>query len=665
MSIPFTERMLELLMALVMGVSTFMGAVTQAAIAPQVQGSTAQTSQIAQRTIINCSELTLFDIPLITPDLGEVECGTFQVPENWSKPEGRQISLTYVILKSTSPTPKEDPILYLEGGPGGSALTGVDAYANEIFDEMRQERDIVLFDQRGTQFSSPLVCSIFTVESLFDDSFFGGGEGSSTIELTPEFDEDQIMSDARRAVAADSRRCVHELTASGVDLRQYNSVNSANDAVALMDALGYSTYNLFGISYGTRLALVIMRDHPEAGIRSVVLDSSFPPEIPGFERFVTEAHEVVMQLFADCRVDPVCNNAYPNLKERFKTLLRTAEISPIEGNDGTTVTALDLVSVVTGISSYTESAAYIPLMIAELEQGITTTYHAIVSGSIVGEDVDLEDFDDSDSAGAVEEAPISEAAPALPATVDLDANAQAEAFIASIKARATQLPPDEGDTVLTLLTWLDKVPRTRESLETFIKESFSGETQTANREALLAELAAMSDAAVARVFTIMAESVDLIDIYTIGLNQPMFNSVECNEEAPFEDFSNVIANAEQLEIPELAFGAITFMAEQFATCEFWPSGRANDIESEPVVSDIPTLIMAGNYDFQTPVSWNRSAFVNLSASFYVQFPSSGHGVIAQSQCAKDVAREFIDTPFKQPDSSCTADLWPIWAMPSS
>jgi hypothetical protein len=145
----------------------------------------------------------------------------------------------------------------------------------------------------------------------------------------------------------------------------------------------------------------------------------------------------------------------------------------------------------------------------------------------------------------------------------------------------------------------------------------------------------------------------------------MFNSVECNEEAPFEDFSNVIENAEALEIPELAYGAISFMAEQFATCEFWPSGRANDIESEPVVSDLPTLIMAGNYDFQTPVSWNRSAFVNLSSSFYVQFPASSHGVIAQSQCAKDVAREFIDTPFKQPNSGCTADLWPIWAMPSS
>ena len=661
MTIPFTDRLLELLMAVVLSVSTFTGSITQAVIAPQAQGPAPQT---ANRTIFDCSELVLFDVPIVTPDMGDVECGTLQVPENWDRPGERQISITYVVLKSTSPTPKADPILYLEGGPGGSALTGLDAYANEIFDEMRQDRDIVLFDQRGTQFSSPLICSIFTVEELFDDSLFGGGGGSNTIELAPEFDEAQLMEDARLAVGADTRRCVHEITASGIDLRQYNSVASSNDAVALMDALGYPTYNLFGISYGTRLALVMMRDHPDAGIRSVVLDSSFPPEIPGFEKFVTEAHEVVMQLFADCKVDPVCEGAYPGLKERFKTLLRNAEVTPIQGTDGTEVTALDLVNVVTGISAYTESAAYIPLMIAELEQGNTTTYNAIISGSIVG----VEDISEAlDSMAAEEEAPAAPvaAAPALPAVVDLEANAQAEAFIASVKARASQLSPSDSDTVLTLLTWLDKVPRTRESLQTFITESFAGESQTASREALLAELAGLSDAAVARVFTIMADSVDLIDIYTIGLNQPMFNSVECNEEAPFEDFSNVIVNAEALEIPELAFGAISFMAEQFATCEFWPSGRANDVESEPVVSNIPTLIMAGNYDFQTPVSWNRSAFVNLSSSFYVQFPSSGHGVIAQSQCAKDVAREFIDTPFKQPNSGCTGDLWPIWAVAPS
>jgi pimeloyl-ACP methyl ester carboxylesterase len=597
----------------------------------------------------------------MTPSLGNVECGAMQVPENWSEPGGRQIEITYVVLKSTNPNPKPDPILYLEGGPGGSALISVDAYAGEIFDDMRQDRDIILFDQRGTQFSSPLKCSMFTVDELFSSG--SGGSASSTVDLTESYDEEQLMQDARLEIGADTRRCVHEITATGVDLRQYNSVASANDAVALMNALGYRTFNLYGISYGTRLALVMMRDHPNAGMRSVVLDSSFPPEIPGFERFVTEAHEVVMQLFSDCKLDPVCNDAYPNLIERFKTLLHDADITPIQGVDGTTVTALDLVDVITSISSYTASAAYIPLMISELEQGITTTYNAIVSGSIVGpEESDSADESSTDASGAPAESPAVVAEVPAGAEPDPAAVAQAQAFVQAVQERASQLPPNDSDSVLTLLTWLDKVPRTRQSLIEFVQKGFASPEQVGSRDMLVSLIDAMSDEAVAQVFELMEESVDLIDIYTIGLNQPVFNSVECNEEAPFENFSNVVTNAQALEIPELAYGTISFMAEQFATCELWPSGRAREIESRPVVSDIPTLIMAGNYDFQTPISWNRSAFVNLSNSYYVQFPASGHGVIAQSQCAKDVAREFIDTPFKQPNSGCTADLWPIWAM---
>lgn len=658
MATTFLERLYELIMALVLVLSTFLGSISQTPVQPSQTGDPLKS---VQATPLDCSHLVVFDQPLVTPSLGDVACGTVQVPENWAQPDGRQIELTYVVLKSPNPNPKPDPILYLEGGPGGSALLGIDAYANQIFDEMRADRDIVLFDQRGTQFSSPLKCSVLTVADMFEEgSVSTSGAGGEEIDLTAELNDDQLMQEARQAVGADTRRCVNEITAQGIDLRQYNSIASANDAVALMNALGYPTYNLFGISYGTRLALVIMRDHPEAGIRSVVLDSSFPPEIPGFERFVTEAHEVVMQLFADCKLDPVCNTAYPDLKDRFKTLLHSAEQAPIVGKDGTVVTAMDLVNVVSAISKYTESAAYIPKMIAELEQGDTGTYNAIVSGSIVGPAGSPDAGTQTDeSGGAVA------AAPETALEADPQATADAKAFLQSVQMYAAQLSPDDRDTVLLLLTWLDKVPRTRESLQEFVKQGFSGPEQSQNREALLTQVNQMSDAAVAEVFHLMEGSVDLIDVYTLGLNEPMFNSVECNEEAPFENFSNVIKNAQALEIPELAYGTLSFMARQFATCELWPSGRAKEIESRAVVSDLPALIMAGNYDFQTPISWNRSAFVNLSNSFYVQFPSSGHGVIAQSQCAKDVARAFINTPFKQPDSSCTADLWPIWAMPDA
>ncbi len=69
------------------------------------------------------------------------------------------------------------------------------------------------------------------------------------------------------------------------------------------------------------------------------------------------------------------------------------------------------------------------------------------------------------------------------------------------------------------------------------------------------------------------------------------------------------------------------------------------------------------YDLQTPVSWNKEAFVHLPNAGLLIFPMSGHGVITFSQCAADVTAAFIENPISYPDSSCIADLYPQWALP--
>ena len=112
------------------------------------------------------------------------------------------------------------------------------------------------------------------------------------------------MQKAREQYGPIADACVQQLTATGVDLSQYTTSASANDAVALVKALGYDDYNLYGISYGTRLALEVMRNHPESGLRSVVLDSTYPPEIKIYEQLSIASHEVAMQLFADLRARP-------------------------------------------------------------------------------------------------------------------------------------------------------------------------------------------------------------------------------------------------------------------------------------------------------------------------------------------------------------------------
>jgi hypothetical protein len=103
----------------------------------------------------------------------------------------------------------------------------------------------------------------------------------------------------------------------------------------------------------------------------------------------------------------------------------------------------------------------------------------------------------------------------------------------------------------------------------------------------------------------------------------------------------------------------------FAVCERWPSERAPETQTQPVWSEIPTLILAGAYDNLTPVSWNKSAFETLPNGVFVLAPGAAHGVITYSACADRIAQAFITDPALSPDTSCLADLAPRWVLPAA
>jgi hypothetical protein len=93
-----------------------------------------------------------------------------------------------------------------------------------------------------------------------------------------------------------------------------------------------------------------------------------------------------------------------------------------------------------------------------------------------------------------------------------------------------------------------------------------------------------------------------------------------------------------------------------AICEIWPSGQAGTIETEPVRSDIPTLLLAGEYDPYTPPSWSKQAAETLDHSFFYEFPGIGHGPVRHSQCARDIVLAFLADPMTEPDASCIAEM---------
>lgn len=222
-----------------------------------------------------------------------IECGMLSVPELYSKRFGKKLQLAVLVLKSTSPNKKPDPIIYLQGGPGGAALETVSTWQHSPW---RMERDIILIDQRGTGYSEPDLRCPETYE-YFD--YLSGVEA-----------------------------CRDRL-AKLVDLQAFNSRENAADIDLLRKTLGFKEVNLFGVSYGTRLALTIMRDYPK-GIRSVILDSVYPPQVNRLAETDANFYRLMQKVFEDCRNDNDCYAAYPTLEQDFSAGLQMLNENPAQ-----------------------------------------------------------------------------------------------------------------------------------------------------------------------------------------------------------------------------------------------------------------------------------------------------------------------------------------------
>lgn len=575
------------------------------------------------------------------PNLGEISCGTLDVPENWNEPDGRRIQIGYAVLEATGSVPEADPIVFLAGGPGTSPLTNIEGYA-AVFDPLRGARDIVIFDQRGARLSSPLRCeeysAVLGVDLPPEVTEAAGVPPAGPPSDAADLDADALLQAARAQFGAAAEACVADATKQGADLSQYNSISNANDVVALVKALGYDAYNLYSISYGTRLALEVMRSHPESGLRSVVLDSTYPPEIPSYEQFPLEPHEVVIQLFADCQRDANCAAAYPDLQNRFVALLAQLRQQSIVTGDGETISDRELVAVMQTLGGNIQAVPYVPAMIAELERGETAIFEGIASGSLFAMP-DAEASPEADEATPTED-PIASFSPAQQLVLGLESVVMAQS---------------DGD-VQQVLRELDALPHTRQSLQDVVGRMDQPDLQAA--------LDALSDSDLEQVFSVIEQEITLADVRTVGVSVPQFYSIECNERIPFQSLDGMVAFAQGLEIPELALGIPETFAKVFAICESWPSGRASDETQERIWSSVPTLVLAGAYDNLTPVSWNKSAFTTLPNGVFVLAPMAGHGVITYSSCAQDVASVFVTDPYEPLDTACFEELTPGWVLPS-
>ena len=254
-------------------------------------------------------------------DLGpQFECGYLTVPASRRDPNGPTIRLAVARAKATSPNPAPDPLVYLTGGPGGSGLLSA---VPKVEAGWNADRDVIFLDQRGTWKSDPLLACPEI------DAFLA--EWVSLNSLDP--------ATAEKSGAA-ARTCRDRLVAEGRNPADFNTTENAADVADLRVALGIDQWSLYGVSYGTDLALQTLRNHPE-GIRSVVLDSVVPPNENVLEHFWLSAATGYRQLFDDCAAVPACATAHPTLEADFTALVgelaknpRTVQVAdPAKGRD--------------------------------------------------------------------------------------------------------------------------------------------------------------------------------------------------------------------------------------------------------------------------------------------------------------------------------------------
>lgn len=239
--------------------------------------------------------------PCVLPEVQEpLRCGVLLVPEVRGGGSGRQIALRVVVLPALTSKPAADPWVELVGGPGNAASDFAASFAGDLR-YLRQTRDVLLVDQRGTGASHPLYCEELALHQL--------------TSFVPRFPP--------AAVAA----CRARLSAVA-DLSAYTTAAAAEDLDAVRRWLGYAQLNLFGSSYGTRVALEYMRRFP-AQTRSAMLWGVVPPDFRRPRFYPRDGQRALGRLLTECHADSACRGAFPRLASDVADMWARLDHGPI------------------------------------------------------------------------------------------------------------------------------------------------------------------------------------------------------------------------------------------------------------------------------------------------------------------------------------------------
>ncbi len=417
-------------------------------------------------------------------------------------------------------------MLYLHDGPVGSAIHWAAINYDNFILPITEKRDLIVFDLRGSGLSLPnLDCPEVTTVQRLDQ------RGSLASEQKPN------------TYSAALATCRERLASYGIDASKYTTEASANDAHDVIRALGLEKVNLFSVSYGSRLAQIILREYPQ-DIRSAIFDSPLPLEVNLYKEVAAHYDQALDALFTHCETDPICDSTYPDLDSVYERLLAELDSEPIQ---------------------------------------IT----------IPGE-------------------------PGMPDyEMWLDGQTLTRAMLSALNSSF-------------YITSLPKI----------ISDINSGERETS--------------------LAFIQSALRLPVQPLLELSSGMRFSTDCHEQI----FSTT---PQELEQAQMAFPRTSALGMQsilndgellYSLCDLWGAAPYESGNNQPIQSDHPILVMAGQFDTLYPANLARQLAEDLSSARFLEFPGSGHAPAfdRRSSCPIRIVNSFLDNPEQLPETTCLDSL---------
>ncbi len=305
-------------------------------------------------------------------------CAPFTVPENGSNPQGLKIHLRLALIRSRAVRPSPDPVVYLAGGPGQSAINTYPELAPALHG-LLEHRNIILLDQRGTGGSAALSCPIAEAAATraadaaarqTSENKTGGGKSQEAQPVAAAG-----LPDLQK-IRSQTRACLAEISKK-FNPRDFTTTQAVHDLQALRLALGGVRFNLIGVSYGTRVAQQYLMRYPQ-GVRSVVLDSVVPNPVILGSGFAFNLDVALKKDFALCTAEPACYKAFGNPWLTLQRLKAKLTRQPVEvrfpeslqfAEQRQTLTAAKMVGLVRLYAYSPLTAALLPLTLHAAAEG--------------------------------------------------------------------------------------------------------------------------------------------------------------------------------------------------------------------------------------------------------------------------------------------------------